>query len=197
MKILALTTHAWNCEIWWKSLESVGHHVLIEQYDNRPHYLHSDIIDIARAYKPDFIVYAGAVEQYHKRPVLTIDSLLKLKNIAPTILICGDGRDERWWDLLFEYDARHCFNLLVNIDGSFETPIAEFDNGLVLLTPIDPRFFKLKPWADRSVEFGMVGRCYGPDRQVILDAATACGLQFFPGDAMRLYTSVAQIMCYT
>lgn len=157
MKVLVHVTHTNDCINKWQSLEAIGHEVHVIQYDNRPHDLHLELVRGAEALKPDFIVHIGAIEQYHCRPVPRPDILKALRAVAPHIHICGDGADHPWWPLLEEYDREGCFDVQVSIDGNWETPLSSMNNGLVMLTPIDPRPFVVKPWRDRTVKLGMVG----------------------------------------
>lgn len=177
MKALFLRTHTEDCEKNWKSWESIGHTAVVEQYDNRPHSEHWKIVDLARHVAPDVIVYIGAIERYHGRPVLRPEVLKALRSVAPTVHICGDASDKPWWTWLEQYDRDECFDIQVSIDGNFDTPIAAMTRGVVKLTPTDPAAFPNKPWHERSTFFGMTGGAGHGERQMTLQALhTRAGL---------------------
>lgn len=196
MKALALVTHTSNCEPFWRSLEAIGYEVKVLQYDDRPHDRHSELIDTARIQKPDFIVYIGAYEPSHGKPVPSADTLRRIKEIAPLILICGDAADSPWWPVLDDYHQKQCFTVIVAIDGSFETPIARYPEGLTLLTPTDPRSFHPLPWDQRPIKFGMIGGTGHRDR-LIRDLQARGLIDFRQGPVGRSYNDFAQLMCQT
>jgi hypothetical protein len=159
MHILILATHTSDCEKFWLSAEAAGHNVTHIIYDDRPHERQGEFVQMARDLEPrlKLIVYIGAIERYHNRPCLTPEILKKLREVAPTVHICSDGCEQVWWDLLYQYDKVGCFDTQVSIDGETETPISKFRNGMVLLTPTDPRVFIYKPWEQRARIAGMSG----------------------------------------
>ena len=138
----------------WRSFAYLGHEVHARRYDDRPHDLHGDLVDEAAALAPDLIIYIGALEGCHDKPVPTIDTLCRLNDIAPMVHLCGDAGDQGWWNMLELYQQRVCFRVQVSMDGSFETPIAAYENCLIALTPIDPSFFHPRVWAERDVTLG-------------------------------------------
>src|SRR6266852_23072 len=151
MRVLALKTYTIDCDNKVRSLKCIGHDVNVMEYDDRPHDRQGEIVDYAKYYNPHAIVYIGAVEQYHGRPVLSPDILCRLKDVAPTIHLCGDAGDTGWWETLELYDRQDCFSVQVSMDGSRETPIAKYKNGLILLTPTDISPFKPLPGEQRIV----------------------------------------------
>lgn len=170
MKIAALVTHTNDCENKWRSLVAIGHDVTVIQYDDRPVDHQDGILLQVKTLAPDATVYLGAIEKYHGRPVLTIDNLLKLRDIAPTIHICGDASDEPWWEWLDRYEHAACFDAQVSIDGNPRTPIAGFRNGLVRLTPIDPRpFAQQLAWNNRERKSAFVGGKGHSERAELID----------------------------
>jgi hypothetical protein len=197
MKVLALVTYT-DCENKYRSLQSLGHEVIVEQYDNRPHNRHAELIEMAKSVAPDFILYIGAIEQYHGRPCPQPDILRAINQVSPMIHMCDDAADKPWWPSLEQYDREKCFTIQVAIDGVLDTPISSFNNGMTLLTPIDFRPFKPKPWNDRTIKTGMVGGMgYGP-RQQGTEALQKRGvLDFRQGPIGRSYDEMAQIMCDT
>lgn len=158
MKILVLRTHSVDCGNKIMSLECLGHEVYVMRYDDRPHDRHVELVDEALALRPDAIVYIGAIEQFHDcRPVLSVDNLKKLRDIAPTIHICGDASDFPWWPWLEKYEKADCFAVQVSIDGNFDTPLASFPNGMVKLTPTSPKAFRIRSWQNRDIQAGFAG----------------------------------------
>lgn len=160
MRALFLVTYTADCEKFWRSWNCFDDNTChVEQYDNRNHSQHSQIVDLAGHYKPDVIVYLGAIEYYHKRPVLRPETLRALKAVAPSVHLCSDASDTPWWQWLEKYDKEECFSCQVSIDGHFKTPIANFKNGLVKLTPVDPTpYYQQRiSWDRRTTFLGMAG----------------------------------------
>lgn len=195
MKVLFLVTHTPNCEPFWRSLEAIGHHVTVVQYDDRPYARHGEIIDEALRLRPDFIVYVGAYEPSHGRPVLQISTLSALNTVAPLALLCGDASDDPWWPVLTEYCLAGCFTVIVNMDGG-ASPIEAMPNGLTLLTPLDPRPFNPLPWNDRTIRLGTVGGAGHRDAP-IRDLQARGLLTYHPGPVGRSYADYAALMCNT
>jgi hypothetical protein len=196
MRVLVFVTHTSNCEPFWRSLEAIGHEVQVAQYDDRPHDRHDELIELARVSKPDFMVYVGAYEPSHGRPVPSPPTLQRLRAVAPLILICGDAADYPWWPVLEEYHAKECFTTMVAIDGSFETPIASFAEGITLLTPTDPRSFNPLPWDQRTIKLGMIGGTGHRDK-LIRELQSRSLIDFRQGPVGRSYNDFAQIMDQT
>lgn len=155
MKALALVTHTADCENKWRSFQCLGNDVVVEQYDNRPHARHGELVEAAVREKPDLIIYVGAIEKYHGKPVPSIDILKRLRDVAPMVHICGDASDQPWWDWLDRYENEGCFSVQVSIDGNGTTPVAAY--GFVLLTPLDASVFEPKPWDQRTVLCSVAG----------------------------------------
>ena len=149
MKALALVPHSMHVEQTWKSLSCIGCEVIPYRYDLPGH--HANLISLTETMHPDFIVYFGGVEN-GPSPEL----FCQLRDLAPTILIAGDASDPPWYPLLNEYHAKDSFAVMVNVDGNFDTPIADF--GLVLLMPQDPdQCGTLVPWDERTRYCTFVG----------------------------------------
>lgn len=176
MHALFLVTYTADCEKNWKSWESIGNTCHIEQYDNRPHDRHGELIEQAQTIKPDVIVYVGAIERYHKRPVPKPDILRRLREVAPSVHIVGDASDKPWWEWLMLYDLQECFSVQVSIDGSFDTPLADSDNGLIKLTPTDPTPFAPKEWSSKNVRCGMAGGLGHTERMMLINYLCQRGL---------------------
>jgi hypothetical protein len=195
MRVLCLITYT-DCFNKWKSLEAAGFDVTVEQYDDRPYDRQGEIVELAKTLRPDFIVFIGALEPYHTRPVLQPDVLRRLRDVAPSIHMCNDAADDPWWPKLEEYDRKACFDVQVSIDGSVHNPIASFANGLLTLTPTDHRPFVPKPWGDRGVGCGFVGGIGHSQRFDAISGLRASGhLTFFEGPADRSYDEFARTMC--
>ena len=197
MKALCLVTATCNCEIMARSVEAAGHECLIEQYTNRPHDRHVELIELAKKEKPDFIVYIGSIEQYSTcLPVPSVDVLCALNDVAPMIHICGDACDSSWWSWLEKYNSKQCFTVQVSIDGSFDNPIATYDNGVLALTPIDCRPFNPLLWSDRSTRLGLVGGLGHTKRfATITSLINQKMLTFTETSPTRTYAEMAAILC--
>jgi len=151
VKILVFKTYTVDCDNKWRSLRCAGHEVVVTEYDDRPHDRQNEFVEYAKYTSPSAIVYIGAVEAHHGKPCLMVDTLRRLKDVAPSVHLCGDAGDEGWWETLELYNKNECFSVQVSMDGSFETPIAKFKNGMILLTPIDVSVFNPRPWGGRIV----------------------------------------------
>lgn len=195
MKVLALVTWTPNCEPFWRSLEALGHKVYVVRYDDRPHDRHGELVDYARSISADLIVFVGAYEPSHGQPVPRPDVLRALREVAPSVLLCGDAADHPWWPVLEEYHRERCFTVIVGMDGQPESPIKNFPEGITLLTPTDHRLFNPPPWEQRTIRFGMIGGA--GHRDVQIQSLVARGLDFRPGPGGRSYGEFAQLMCQT
>lgn len=170
MRIIVLRTYTNDMERIWTSLE--------ERDDTRVHtiqydevlFSHIDIVRNVKTYKPDLIVYIGAIEQYHLKPVLSVERLKELREIAPMVHICGDAGDSAWAPFLEEYDS--IFNVQVGIDGVKNSPLKE--KGLVLLPPISHNnYFHNKRWEEREHLIGFLGEPKSVDEQIFYSYGTA------------------------
>lgn len=197
MRTLCLITYT-DCFNKVASLESIGHEVFTQQYDNRPHSQHHELVDTAKSWKPDFILFIGAIEQYHGRPVPQPDILRALNAVAPMIHMCDDAGDPPWWPMLEVYDREKCFSVQVSIDGAPGTPIDHFENGMLALTPIDWRSFKPVLWEHKTIKLGMVGGLGHSSRKATTEALQQKGLiDFRQGPTGRSYDEMGEIMCNT
>lgn len=200
MKALILRTHTTDCDNYWRSFESLGHECVQLIYDQFPHEAHArEILDKAMDLAPDLIIYVGAIEQYHGRPVPKIDVLSCLNDIAPMIHICGDSSDKAWWPHLNAYHAAGCFRVQVGIDGNRETPIAKFgERGVVLLTCIDPKWFRLhtNPWSVRPIKTGMAGGLGHGERKILVEHMTKnAGMVWHNSASGATYQEMADFLC--
>ena len=173
MRALFLVTYTADCEKNWQSWKCIGNTCHVEQYDNRPHDRQREIVELAKNLKPNVIVYIGAIERYHRRPVLKPDILKQLRDIAPSVHIVGDASDKPWWEWLTLYDIQDCFSLQVSIDGSFDTPLVESDNGMIKLTPTDPKPFGAPPWEMKDIFCGMAGGLGHGERMMLVNYLTS------------------------
>lgn len=168
MKVLFFRTHTPDCDKLWLSCEAAGHTVSCITYDDRPHSRQDEFIAMAREWDPKAIVFIGAIEKFHTRPVMTPDTLKKLRGVAPTIHLCSDGGERVWWEWLNLYEVHGCFDAQVSIDGVTDCPISRFKHGIVLLTPCDPRVFQPKPWGERTRTAGMLGTMQHGERAQLM-----------------------------
>jgi hypothetical protein len=197
VKALCLVTITCNCEILARSVEAAGHECLVELYTNGENDRHLQLVEIAKAWKPDFISYIGAISG-GTLPVPSPDILCALNAVAPMIHLCGDACDSSWWDWLHEYDRRQCFTVQVSMDGSPDNPILGFKNGISLLSPVDCRPFFPRPWSERSIRLGLVGGYGHSLRANTISALLDQGLLSFTVTHQdRSYAEMARIMCDT
>ncbi len=193
MKALFLRTWTNDCEKHWLSLQCLGCEIATLQYDDLPHERHDELIDRAKEIAPDVIVFIGAIEQYHNKPVPRVDILKKFRDVAPTIHICSDASDYPWWTHLEDYDKNECFDAQISIDGNNECPISGFKNGLVKLTPTDPSEFKPLPWEERTVQIGITGGMGHHERANLIAYMTASpDVQWLKNVS---YSEMAAFMC--
>lgn len=199
MKALCLITGTPNCETLWRSFECLGHECHTHRYDDRPHDRHNELVDLALALRPDVIIYIGAIEQSPQcKPVPRIDILLRLKDCAPSIHLCGDASDRPWWDWLHNYNQAGCFSAQVSMDGNADTPISQFANGLVLLSPMDVRPFHSKAWEERTTKVGLVGGQGHTRRQHLILNLQRQGILTFTDHTLgSSYARMAELMCDT
>lgn len=114
------------------------------------------LLDEAKAYKPEIIIYLGACGGN----IPSIPTFCKLNNnFAPTVLMCSDAADvvSPWTYLLSQYDKAKAFSCVVAIDGNRNWEFS--DRHLTLLTPIDPRRYPSPPipHKNRGIPFGFAG----------------------------------------
>lgn len=195
MQVLLFVTHTADCQKFGYSLQAIGHETTSVVYDDRPHSEQVEFVRQARARAPGAIVYLGAIEKYHGRPVLQPNILKQLRDVAPTIHICGDGSDWPWWEWLALYEKKGCFSAQVNIDGALNCPLSHYKTGLVMLTPTDPRFFGPWPaWAERSTWLGTVGGKGHTRRTDFLEMMKAlCGMEW-PQPEEYSYAEMAKFL---
>jgi Glycosyl transferases group 1 len=150
MKIYVLRTWTADCEPKIRSLQSIGHEIHEERYDDRPHDRHMELLERAKQIQPDVIVYIGAIEQYHSKPCPSRDVLKRLDDFRPVIHLCGDGSDEPWWPLLQDYIDHETMTLQVNMDGNKCCPLKSTSRGMIALSPLptDP-YGQLVEWDHR------------------------------------------------
>lgn len=193
---MTLTTWT-DCENKWRSLQAADHEVHVVQYDDRPHDRHDELVEVAQLTKPDAIVFIGAVEQYHNKPVPRPDVLCRLREVAPTVHMCNDAADPPWWPMLEEYHKHECFDVQVSIDGNRDCPIAGWPEGMVLLTPLDVRAFEYAktPWAARPTPLGACGGFgHGERGNFIAELGARGALQFTEARETRSYDEYAWLL---
>lgn len=153
MRALIFTTGTADTHKLVNSFTSLGHEYSIVQYDVPG----MNIEAMARQYRPEIIIYIGAIKAIHHSPVPDTDELCRTNAVAPMVHICSDPADDPWWASLEEYAAAGAFRLQVGIDGSRDNPIARSPTGMMALTPVDPGPFRDAPWSDRPVACGFSG----------------------------------------
>lgn len=155
-------------------MRDLGHDVHVLQYDHVSHAHQEDIVRQVVGVSPDVTVYIGAIEKYHNRPVLQPNILREIRDNTRFIHICGDGSDKSWWEWLELYDREECFDLQVSIDGSFNSPLATMERGLIKLTPTAPFMFPALPWAERKQLAGLTGGLSHGERAELIAYLSAC-----------------------
>ena len=131
MKALFITTHtndvdslvrAWDC---WNEVKATR---IIFNY--RGPIDNTAILEQAKEANPDVIFYIGAA-LITGAP--TPETLIELRDIAPSINMCCDAGDWPWHPILDIYRDRKCFDLQVTLDGCKNAPVDH-----VTITPVDP-----------------------------------------------------------
>ncbi len=142
-----------------------------------------DVARIAEERRPDFIVYIGAIRQFHNQWVPDAETLARANRAAPMVHICSDAADPPWWPVLEEYHAAKSFRLQVSIDGCHDSPMARL--GMVALTPVDPSWFPETPWHHRIHPCGFAGGV--GHRAALLETLERAGLleRLPPGSQTR------------
>jgi hypothetical protein len=155
MKTLFFTTGTRDCEKLWQSYINLGHETHVMRYDVPG----INMVEVAKAYAPEVIIYIGAIGDFHfGLPVPSPDVLEAVGRVAPMVHLCSDAADPPWWDLLNEYFSRRVFAVQVTIDGCSDSPMGgRATDACVALTPIDPGMFHPRPWHNRIYDCGFVG----------------------------------------
>jgi hypothetical protein len=149
-------------------------------------------------YRPDLIVYIGAIKGQHDKYVPSLEELCRLNHVAPMVHICSDSANPPWWPDLEAYNNAGAFRLQVGIDGCKDSPIARF--GMVALTPVDPAYFPTETtWDTRIYPCGFAGGI--GIRESILGPIRAQGLltHFGSGGHPHRYEELCQFytLCQT
>lgn len=173
MKILWFSFALMTAEPWHISLPQAK----IVHYDRLPYLPDRHILDIAREYRPDVVLFCG-IADWGRMP--SMDTLGKLRTIAPTILLSGDLSDPPWWPYLEAFRRAECFDAMVNFDGNDYWPHGH--PSFTALTPMaQSPFANQKPLKDRLIPFGFCGGCGSPSRAEIIDYLVQhAGLQIKP-----------------
>lgn len=196
MKAMILRTYTADTEKTWKSFEYLGHDCDVHVYDDRPHDRQNEFVEHAQHTQPHMIMYIGAIEQYHGRPVLQPDILKRLNDIAPMVHICGDASDRPWWEWLQLYHDQGCFSAQVSIDGVFNTPLTEHKEGLVLLTPTIPSAFIPTDWDARNIQASMAGGLgHGQRAELVANLHGRGAIEWMDSRDGRSYDDMAEFMC--
>lgn len=113
---------AWDCWQPDKSVRVAFHHMGQPKDD--------EILAVARDVAPEIIFYIGAC---HAPGIPSVDTLLTLRQMAPSVNLCCDAGDWPWHEYLNLYEEAGCFDLQVTLDGCRSAPV-----DLVTVTPVDP-----------------------------------------------------------
>lgn len=142
-----------------------GHEVEIHRYTRWNLPVDRDMLDRADQVRPKLIVYIGSND-----PALMAQTstFLRLKKIAPTVLLCHDASDNTWTPVLEAYQRADCFSLVVGIDGNVDWPQRAQD--FTALTPVPAQHYRnLQPLSDRPVRFGFAGGYASPSRRNVVE----------------------------
>jgi hypothetical protein len=91
--------------------------------------------DMVDAIRPDIVIYTGQNGGIYPN----IDTLCRIKQVCPTVLLVHDGSDTTWKRLLHEYRERDAFSTVVNIDGNDNWERGSHD--ITALTPTAQGFY--------------------------------------------------------
>ncbi len=119
------------------------------------------MLELAEEHKPDFIVYIGVAEGEY-RP--QIETLLKLKQMCPTVNFVTDGGCPNYWPILEQYRDMDIFTLSVNVDGTEIWP--KRPNDLTTLHPV-PKYYYAKS-LQRDIKLGFHGGTGSEDRRTFI-----------------------------
>lgn len=155
MKIVVMTTGTNNTLPLYSSLSDLGNVISVLTYDEIKREEQRSIPWLVAKAKPDAVVYIGAIEEHHGKPVPSVDILGAIGAERPLIHICCDGAEPYWWLQLDRYYDRGRFALQVNIDGTRTGPIG--DRGMTTIPPTDLSKFENRPWDQRSRLCGFSG----------------------------------------
>lgn len=138
MRLLWIAPHNIHLEPLINGLMSLG------RYDIQIHWLGENgipvdrgMLDCASSTSPDLIVYTG---ENGGSLVPSVNTLIHLRKIAPTVFMCHDASDITWKRYLDEYMARDVFTAIISIDGNKDWNHRPQD--ITALTPHDPRFYQ-------------------------------------------------------
>ena len=143
----------------------VGHEVEIHRYTRASMPVDQGMLNVADQIRPKLIVYIGSND-----PMLmaSTDTFLRLKTIAPTVMLCHDASDRTWTSVLEEYKRVDAFSLVVAIDGNDTWPKRAQD--FTALTPVPAQHYHdLQPLGDRPVRLGFAGGYASPSRRNIVE----------------------------
>lgn len=169
MKIIVLTTGTNNTLPLYEPLKDLGHAVTVITYDAMSYDEHDGLPATIRKARPDFVLYIGAIEEHHGKPVVSADVLGEIGAAVRLVHLCCDGAEPYWWEQLDRYYDVGRFALQINIDGMRTGPIG--DRGMTVIPPTDLSKFKNKPWGERSVLCGFSGGLHAGRHNLFLPLA--------------------------
>ena len=106
------------------------------------------ILARAREFEPEVIFYTGG-ESGDGLP--SDETLISLREIAPSVIIQGDMADPPWHEKLAHYKKKGCFTLQVGMDGVLDSPVDH-----VTLTPFNLKNYE-GPRPERTLRCGFAG----------------------------------------
>jgi hypothetical protein len=166
MHVLVLTPDTNNTKPIYQPLLQLGHELVVIRYDCRDRVYHNEIVETTKKLAPDWILYLGAMEKHHQKPIPSVDVLKKIGEVAPMVNLCCDGAEPDWHEQEKRYEDSGAFKLQVNIDGVRTGTIGE--RGLTLLYPGDLSLMR-GVHADREVCCGFGGHCYMAERNIFIN----------------------------
>lgn len=166
MKITVLTSGTNNTPPLYEPLRDLGHDLTVIVYDAMTHSEHRNIPFAIDRAAPDWVLYIGAIEEHHGKPVPNVNVLADIGSSHPLVHCCCDGAEPYWWRQLERYYDRGRFALQVNIDGVRIGPIG--DRGLTLLCPVDTTKYRNVPWKKRKNLCGFSGGLHAGRAAIIM-----------------------------
>jgi len=120
-----------------------------------------EILDKAVKSRPDVIFYVGAAAG---EGLPSIETLQKLRRMAPSVNLCWDASDPPWHPLLKDYRDNECFDLQVGLDGNHDAPV-----DMATLTPVNPGAYD-GPDRERTIRCGFTGNIPSRERMELIRA---------------------------
>ena len=136
------------------------------------------ILAAAGGFRPDVIVYSGA----NGGTVPSIETLQKLREVAPTVHYQGDLEDEEWHPVLRSYRDNKCFDLVMAQTGVQVAGLTDY----ATLTAISPEPYDQKRKKKR-IRCGFSGNFGSEDPRGKILSALGSKVNVRPRDTTGTY----------